>query len=121
MKEAAVRHAPLTVLTVHQTSAGYYGAEVNYPGDVSLAQRAQAAAQEETDKVLAGLGEPQPASVTVRAAAGIAAEELVNASRDTDMIVLGSRGTGGFAHLRMGSVSSQVSHHAYCPVVIIPA
>jgi len=46
---------------------------------------------------------------------------LLAAARDADMIVVGSRGAGGFARLLMGSVNTQVSHHARCPVVIVPA
>ena len=36
------------------------------------------------------------------------------------MLVLGSRGAGGFTRLIMGSVAEQVTKHAHCPVLIIP-
>ena len=120
IKEAAIRHAPLTVLTVHQAVRGYFSGVAEYPGDTTLTQKAREAAQAETDKVLAVLGEFRPESVTVRAVHGIPAEELIEASRDADMVVVGERGAGGFERLVMGSVSSQVAHHAHCPVVIIP-
>jgi len=120
MKEAAIRHAPLTVLTVHQAVRGYLSGAAVYPDDTALTQKAREAVQAETDKVLAGLGESRPESVTVRAVHGFPAEELIEASRDADMVVVGERGAGGFARLVMGSVTTQVAHHAHCPVVIIP-
>ena len=58
-------------------------------------------------------------AITVSVGTGDVAEELVRASQDADMLVVGSRGGGGFARLLMGSVSSQVVHHASCPVVVI--
>ena len=51
---------------------------------------------------------------------GDPAEELIKASSDADMLVVGSRGNGGFARLLLGSVSSKVMHHAACPVTVIP-
>jgi nucleotide-binding universal stress UspA family protein len=59
--------------------------------------------------------------VTLHAVNGFAAEELINASRDADLLVVGSRGAGGFTRLMMGSISDQVVHHAHCPIVVVPA
>ena len=59
--------------------------------------------------------------MTVEAISGLPADELIRASQDADLIVVGSRGTGGFARLLLGSVGSQVACHAHCPAVIIPA
>jgi nucleotide-binding universal stress UspA family protein len=49
---------------------------------------------------------------------GSAAAALLDAAEDADLVVVGSRGHGGFARLVLGSVSEQVAHHAPCPVVI---
>jgi len=122
MKEAAIRHAPLTVLTVHEAVRGYYTSSAAvFPDDPVRTQEAQQAAEAEAKEVLAGLDGPHPESVTVRAVHGFPVEELVNAGRDADMIVLGSRGAGGFSRLLMGSTASQVVQHALCPVLIVPA
>ncbi len=58
--------------------------------------------------------------MTVRAVSGVPAGELIKAAEGADPLVVGSRGSGGFGQLRLGSVSSQVTHHATCPVVVVP-
>ena len=116
ISEAAIRRTPLTVLTVHQAIAGYWAQKVD------LAEHASKAAQEEADSVLDKLGAgSRPPSVSVQAVVGLPAEEILSAAQDADMIVVGSRGAGGYKKLLMGSVSVQVTHHAHCPVVVIPA
>jgi nucleotide-binding universal stress UspA family protein len=52
---------------------------------------------------------------------GNAAAALLEQSADAEMLVVGSRGLGGFAGLLLGSVGHQCAQHAHCPVVIIPA
>ena len=120
MEEAATRHAPLTVLTVDQAVAGFYGGVAVDPASPTRTEGARQAAQVETDKALAGLEGPHPESVTVTAVHGFPVEELIKAATDADMIVLGSRGAGGFTRLLMGSVAGQVAQHAPCPVLIVP-
>lgn len=120
MKEAAIRHTPLTVLTVHQAVAGYFGGVASYADDPARTEQARLAAQQETDKVLADLDGPRPQTVTVKAVHGFPVEELISAGQDADMVVLGSRGAGGFTRLMMGSTAGQVAQHAQCPVLIVP-
>jgi nucleotide-binding universal stress UspA family protein len=119
MREAALRQLPLAVVTVHTAAMGYFG-PVSYPGDVDLTQHAREIALKEVDDAKRQLGACAPREVEVLAITGIPAEELLSAAKDADLLVVGSRGAGGFARLLMGSVSSQVAHHAHCPVVIVP-
>lgn len=120
LNEAAIRHAPLTVLTVHSVAvSGWSGNPIVLPGDAEDQEKVYQAAEEMTLKATSQLGEAQPASVTVRAVIGFPAEELIKASEKADLLVVGSRGAGGFARLMVGSVSNQVAHHAHCPVAVV--
>ena len=51
---------------------------------------------------------------------GAPASMLLEEAQDADLLVVGSRGLGGFRGLLLGSVSQQCAHHAPCPVVIVP-
>ncbi len=121
IKEAAAHHAPLTVLAVHEVAvSGWTGKPIVLPPDLPAVEQARQAAEETVTKTLSALGESRPASVTVRAVNGLAAEELINASRDSDLVVVGFRGTSGFARVVLGSVSNKLVHNAHCPVVVVP-
>ena len=52
---------------------------------------------------------------------GQAAEELAEETEHADLVVVGSRGLGGFRSLLLGSVANALAVHAHCPVVVLRA
>ena len=98
---------------------GIYWGLRNYSDSSYDPELARSAVQDFVDTVAGETGEAPP-EITISVLEGDAAEELIRASQDADMLVVGSRGSGGFARLLLGSVSSQVTHHTSCPVVVIP-
>jgi nucleotide-binding universal stress UspA family protein len=65
---------------------------------------------------------PEAMDVSVEVGRGVAASALMRAAQQpTNMIVVGSRGLGGFASLVLGSVSRQLLEHASTPVVVVPS
>ena len=123
MREAVKHHLPLTVMSIHPPPARpatsiYWGVH-SYPENSFDPELTRKGIQQFVDTVAAQISETVP-DVTVSVVTGDPAEELVRASHDADLLVVGSRGTGAFAALRLGSVSSKVTHHAACPVVVVP-
>lgn len=77
-------------------------------------------AQKIVDQAIsAAFPEPRPDTVRTVISQGHPAEVLIEASRDAEMLVVGSRGRGGFVGLLLGSVSAYCAEHALCPVVVI--
>jgi len=121
VQEAAARNCGLTVLTVHPVIASYVtGNPVMVPADKGLQEKERQAAEDATEMALKAAGPSRPASVQVRSVSGFPAEELIGASRDSDLLVVGARGGGGFHRLTLGSVCDQVTRHAVSPVVVVP-
>ena len=123
IREAVQHHLPLTVMTVRpapvRPATRIFWAVPDLPEDSHNPEFTRKAVQQFVDQAVTETGETA-AEITVTVATGDAAEELVRAAHDADLLVVGSRGSGGFAKLLMGSVSSQVTHHATCPVVVVP-
>ncbi len=115
--DAATDHAELEI--VHSWSFPYAGTiPFGYAADLDVFEDA---ARANLDAVVAGasLGRLQE-PVQRRLVMGGAAAVLLDAAKQADLLVVGSRGRGGFRELLLGSVSHQVTHHATCPVVVVP-
>jgi nucleotide-binding universal stress UspA family protein len=120
--EARIRGGTLTPVYVYTSPSLYYRPDV-FPtaGAEQLAERTRRAAREELERALADVREateglrlepktfedPQPAFA------------LVDLATPDDLLVVGSRGRGGFKGLLLGSVSQQCVQHAPCPVMIV--
>ena len=65
------------------------------------------------------LGEDPGLEIELVVAEGHAAPVLVEAAKGADLLVVGSRGHGGFAGMLLGSVSEHCVHHASCPVIVV--
>lgn len=81
----------------------------------------RAAAEEMLRETLVRVAEDSPGvEIDAGVREGRTASVLVEEAGGADLLVVGSRGRGGFAGLLLGSVSSECAHHASCPVAIVP-
>jgi nucleotide-binding universal stress UspA family protein len=116
--EARTRRRPLHVVcsytlpsfTAASLDGGYAALD-----DTAIQQGARAVLAEARQRVEGGGLE-----VVTTVATGDAAAVLVEMSRDASLAVVGTRGKGGFADRLLGTVSSTLPAHAYCPTVVVP-
>lgn len=78
-----------------------------------------AAAASEVARIAAEAGQNRTASIAADAVEGHPAQALISTAHDAALLVVGSRGHGGFVGALLGSVSQHVVAHAECPVVVI--
>ncbi len=116
----AVQQARLTGAVVEAVIAwdypAVYGTRVPILPDVSVEELAQRAV---ADAVAEASGPAGGVEIRPRMVEGDASRVLLDASAEAELLVVGSRGHGGFVEALLGSVGQQCVHHATCPVVVI--
>ena len=118
LDEGRLRQA--TVQVVHAWHAPYVG-DFGYAGAAIDLAALEQAANDVVDTALASADtDGLPAAVERVVVSGNAAAAILDVAQGADLVVVGSRGRGGFSGLLLGSVSHQVAHHASCPVVVVP-
>jgi nucleotide-binding universal stress UspA family protein len=124
LQEARLRDT--TLRAVHSWRYGYPGASGLQANPVLVGaglNDAREAAEAELDEAMGEVVGDAVFKVRIerRLLEGKPAQVLIDESRDSELLVVGSRGLGGFSGLLLGSVSQQCAQHAACPVVIVRA
>lgn len=124
LEEARLRQVRVAVIHAYVPNPSeFYG----WPGALSAEQLDAFARQhdEQAQRLLAevvrGAGDlAEGVDVRTEAVRGVyPPQALIERSAAADLVVVGTRGRGGFKGLLLGSVSQQVAQHAQCPVVIV--
>ncbi len=112
VEEARLRKGQVLALTAWHFP--YVGDYMGQTWDYGVFQAdAQAILDEELARV-----RDRGANLTGHIVQSSPAAMLVDASREADLVAVGSRGRGGFTGMLLGSVSTQTVHHAHCPVLV---
>jgi nucleotide-binding universal stress UspA family protein len=120
LDEARLRGASVRAVAVWHVPPGAYGGAFASPdpGLVADLEPGMRRALEDALKRAAGHAAGVDVEPVVRE--GAPARVLLEEADEAALLVLGSRGLGGFRGLLLGSVGQQCAHHAPCPVVIVP-
>ena len=117
---AKLKDDRLVVVTAWHVPAAAYGAPGFAPMvSPSLEQQAREAAEGVAAEAVERARKAGVDEVESQVEKGNAAEILVRASESAELLVVGSRGHGGFAGLVLGSVSEQTMGHAHVPTLVV--
>lgn len=100
------------------TLSEFYGLPMHDEGKIQAAHEQDT--RERVDRVMAEDPGAAVTTVEVRARVGRAADVLVEAAQDADLLVVGHRGRGGLRSVVLGSVGLSCVLHAPCPVLVVP-
>jgi nucleotide-binding universal stress UspA family protein len=121
--EARLRNAPLRAVHAWTYVNPLIPSLVGYPYSAetvdSTVDDRQQAAEQILERATSELAELHDIEIERVIGEGSAARVLIDSVGEGDLLVVGSRGHGGFASLLLGSVSQQCAQHAPCPVVIV--
>lgn len=116
----AARLAPAIGATIHAVVAWEYPIIFGLEGGIPGSWKPDETAKEIlNDSLTAVFGKERPAGLTGSISQGHPTFVLLDASENAEMLIIGSRGRGGFAGLLLGSVSSTCAEHAKCPVLVV--
>ena len=119
LDQAAATSAEVDAVLVYDIPLAWIDVGSDY--QAPLIEHAAKKAQEALHAILAEqVGDSSNVTVRPLVIDGTAADALVTASRGADLLVVGSRGRGGFTGLLLGSVSQRCVERSSCPVVVIP-
>jgi len=120
LEEARLRGFRLRVVCAwHYPLPGYMGGGFEPPGPRLGPAALEGTANEELDRGLEALGDLAEVQVERRVREGRATAVLLEEAGGAALLVVGSRGHGGFTGLLLGSVSQQCVAHAPCPVAVV--
>lgn len=115
-REAALHHVGLTLVHTVLPPAAASSFGPGMPVGLDAMEEIVARATAELDAIASTL---PVTDVRTRVEIGSPSGALLEASEEAELVVLGSRGHGGFTGLLLGSVSTQVAAHATCPVIVV--
>ena len=116
----AVKQARYTGAAVEAVTAWEFGLTYGFPPSAAFDVDYAGIAADVVADAVAGVSSPgEPVKIRSVVAEGHAAQVLLDASEGAELLVVGSRGRGGFTGALLGSTSQHCAQHATCPIMVI--